>query len=36
MSQALTSFQTNQEDIEQLWQIHEDYAGQGRGRSTLR
>lgn len=32
MSQALTSFQTNQEDIEQLWQIHEDYAGQGRGR----
>lgn len=32
MSLALTSFQNNQADIEQLWQIHEDYAGQGRGR----
>lgn len=32
MSKALSSFQTNQDDIEQLWQIHEDYAGQGPGR----
>ncbi|PIK76367.1 MULTISPECIES: HEPN domain-containing protein [Pseudomonas] len=32
MSNALISFQTNQDDIEQLWQIHEDYAGQGPGR----
>ncbi|WP_191485987.1 HEPN domain-containing protein [Pseudomonas syringae pv. atrofaciens] len=32
MSQAVASFQANQEDIEQLWTIHEDYAGQGPGR----
>lgn len=32
MSQALERFVENQKDIEQLWIIHEDYAGDGRGR----
>lgn len=32
MSHALKLFVENQEDIEQLWVIHEDYAGEGRGR----
>lgn len=31
-SQARQVFQVNQADIEQLWIIHEDYAGEGRGR----
>ncbi len=32
MSQTLKLFVGNQEDIEQLWVTHEDYAGEGRGR----
>lgn len=32
MSQSLERFIKNQEDIQQLWAIHEEYAGEGRGR----
>lgn len=31
-SQAFTKFEENREDIEQLWAIHEEVAGQGAGR----
>lgn len=31
-SKSKQTFETNKADIEQLWQIHQDYAGEGRGR----
>lgn len=31
-SNSKLTFETNKADIEQLWQIHQDYAGEGRGR----
>lgn len=31
-SSSKQTFEVNKADIEQLWQIHQDYAGEGRGR----
>ncbi|SRR6266404_5289211 len=32
LSQAAAKFEENRKDIEQLWAIHEEVAGQGAGR----